>query len=138
MLINWSEDRPIGKACLIDPILQGTHGTPSGSPVWNANLPAFAALVGFASHNGDDKALLNAADVLDIERNQLCAPEGSGKSHEQQRAIANCFRVIAHTAEDGEQIFFQQRLRLSLLTATSSPYASQRGLHQLGSCRVGC
>ena len=47
-------------------------------------------LVGLAAADGDAQSLGRFLDVLEVQRDQLRAAEGTGKANEQQGAVANC------------------------------------------------
>jgi hypothetical protein len=52
------------------------------------NLGAGAVLVGLGAAQRQHQALRHRAEVGEVERHQLRAPQGGGKAHQQQGAVA--------------------------------------------------
>ena len=76
----------------------------------DADLAAGALLVGLGARQRDDHALGDELDVLDVDADQLGAPEGAGEAHQQESAIALALeaarQVLAH---DRPQVGDRQR-----------------------------
>ena len=63
-----------------------TVGDPHGLPC--------PFLIGFRFRYGRDHAVICEPDVLITQLNEFTAPEGSGETHQQQGAVAQCAKVL--------------------------------------------
>jgi len=88
MPVDWPEYRPLTYARSSEPILERLYRTEWSIAVRDSHLPPLPFLIGLAAPQGDDQSFLHTAYVIAIDCNELRPSERSGKTDQEQRAIA--------------------------------------------------
>jgi hypothetical protein len=88
--VDAAEERPIGDRRRLEPSPQSAHRAGGRvRAVRDSDLPPLALLVGLRAPERHDQAIVRANHVVEVQGDQLGAPERAGEAQQQQRPVAD-------------------------------------------------